>query len=172
MTEFLWLTLVLIMIMGWRGEKKEMTYWELILPMTATGLILVCPFLSKAVYFCSSLPLPIFLFLLHIPLFIQSLHSLCPFLIHLSMLSLPAFWFLTPVLWPLLSHMQVPPHSDFHWLCQTPSTPVLPPLESPDLGLSSCSAPGFFSSLSLLYFKGMVHTEFYQHWWHKVSSTE
>lgn len=108
-----------------------MTYWELILPMTATGLILVCPLLSKAVYFCSSLPLPIFLFLLHIPLFIQFLYSLCPFLIHLwiffnhILLSLPIFWFLTPVLWPLLSHMQVPPHSDFHGLCQTPSTQVL-----------------------------------------------
>lgn len=62
------------------------------------------------------------------------------------LLSVPVFWFLTPVLWPLLSYMQVPPHSDFHWLCQTPSPLVFPPLESPDHGLSSLSAPGFFPS--------------------------
>lgn len=84
MTKFLWLTLVLIMVMGLKGEKEEMTYWELILPRTATGLTLVCPFPSRTVFFCSSVPLPIFLLLLHIPLFIQSPHSLCPFLIRLS----------------------------------------------------------------------------------------
>lgn len=120
----------------------------------------------------SSLPLPIFLFLLHIPLVIQPLYSLCPFFIHFSiffnhtLLSLPVFWFLTPaVLWPLLSHMQVPPHSDSINF-------VKPHL------LGSWSWPffllcsRFFFPLSLFYLKGMVHTEFYQHWWHKLKSTE
>lgn len=162
------------MVMGRRGEK-EMTYWELILPMTATCLILVCPFLSKAVFFCSCPPLPIFLLLLHIPLFIWSLHSLCSFLMHLPIFLIISC-FCSSVLSPhscALTSAQ--PHADLSslrlQLCQTPSPLIFPPLESPDLRLSSLSAPGFFPSKFILSQRNGAYRVL-QHWWHKVSSTE
>lgn len=131
-----------------------MTYWEPTPPMTATALILVCCLLSKTVFFYSSLPSS--LILPDMPLFIQSLHSLCQFLIDLNLLHhtlLSAFWFLAPALWPLLSQMQVPPHSDFLRVCQSPSTLVFPSLESPDLSRLLLSAPGFVPSRFTLFWR-------------------
>lgn len=147
-----------------------MTYWEQILSVTTTVLILVCLLVSKAVLFSSS---PAQLFAPALQPFVYSVPTLNS--THFSS-TFPPF-FITPCFHcqhfnSLLLCSEFCPARPKSPLTQTSLDPVTPHHSRVLISaFLSSLLQGFFSFQVYIILKEW-YMQFYQHWWHKASSTE